>query len=197
MNVGVAKGSSTPKLTPLRNILLTPNRVMTTTRPTPRGLVVNRESVLSLTTHVVQTPRHSSCAVLGPAPAAGGAPHQLQRMRQTAELWIAGEISRSVNLCLQCAFTRTIICKSAPWVVLARAGMIIITTTERVGSESELGELSLTPHRLLSPRITRRETSRHGVGVLLKEQRLNAREHCALRTQVSRSCMLPPRVSLN
>jgi hypothetical protein len=43
--------------------------------------------------------------------------------------------------------------------------MVTITTTERVGSESELGELSLTPHRLLSPRITRRETSRHGVGV--------------------------------
>ncbi len=118
-------------------------------------------------------------------------------LRQTAELWIAGEISRSVNLCLQGAFTRTIICKSAPWVVLERADMVTITTTERVGSESELGELSLTPHRLLSPRITRRETSRHGVGVLLKEQRLNARVHCALRTQVSRSCMLPPRVSLN
>ena len=51
------------------------------------------------------------------------------------------------------------------FMIMARAGLVIITTTERVGSESELGELSLTPHRLLSPRITRRETLRHGVGV--------------------------------
>jgi hypothetical protein len=83
----------------------------------------------------------------GACACAGGAPHQLLSMRHTAELWIADEISRSVNLCLQGAFTRTIICKSVPWVVLARAGMVINTTTERVGSESELGELSLTPHR--------------------------------------------------
>ena len=126
----------------------------------------------------------------------GGAPDQLLRMRQTAELWIAGEISRSVKLCLQGASARTSLCDSAPCDVLGSGRHGHNTTTERVGSESELGELSLTPHRLLSPRITRWETSRHGVGVLLKKSASNAHMHRALRLRSAAAACFPLHVPL-
>jgi len=154
---------------------------MTTTRLSHWGLVGNRESVLSLTTHVVQTPRHSSCSVYGRACACvGGALHRLLRIRRTAELWIVGEISRSVNLCSQGAFARTSLYIQRLAFSLAGNWYVKNTTTECGGSASELGEPSLTPHRLLSPRFTRGETSRHGVGVFLWSITLRLLARCVL-----------------
>jgi hypothetical protein len=109
----------------------------------------------------------------------GGAPHQLLSMRHTAELWIADEISRSVNLCWQGTLIRTNLCDSASYVVLARLVTVITRPLNVSAARASLRALAdATPPPVSE--ICRWETFRHGVGVFLWSITLRLLARCVL-----------------